>query len=83
MDWRWDCDEEFDVRAADNETLGESNLRPFDGERAEKRWCDVEGASCVAVVVIEATEPCDVLRRPAKDIDSRLALRGIEPTPED
>lgn len=39
MLWRWDCEdeEELEVRAADNETLGESNLRPLDGERAENR----------------------------------------------
>jgi len=54
-------------------------LRPFDGERAEKR-CDVvwvEGASLGATELSEATEPVEDLRRPPKDMDSRLPLRGM------
>ena len=54
-------------------------MRPFDGDRAEKR-CDtvwVEGASLGATELSEATEPVEDLRRPPKDIESRLPLRGM------
>jgi hypothetical protein len=61
------------------ETFGLRSLRPLDGERAENRWdvvC-VEGASLGATELSEATEPVEDLRRPPKDMDSRLPLRGI------
>lgn len=54
-------------------------MSPFDGERAEKR-CDVvwvEGASLGATELSEATEPVEDLRRPPKDMESRLPLRGM------
>ena len=61
------------------ETFGLRSLRPLDGERAENRWDDacVEGASLGATELSEATEPVEDLRRPPKDMDSRLPLRGI------
>jgi hypothetical protein len=54
-------------------------LRPFDGDRAENRCDDVRvaGASLGATELSEATEPVEDLRRPPKDMDSRLPLRGI------
>lgn len=70
----------MEVLAADKDTFGESNLSPLEGERAENLCRDVDGVSCVAVD-IEATEPVDVFRMPAKDMDSRLGLR-IEPAAE-
>jgi len=61
------------------ETFGLRSLRPFDGERAENRCDDdwVWGASLGATELSEATEPVDDLRRPPKDIESRLPFRGI------
>jgi hypothetical protein len=54
-------------------------LRPLDGDRAENRCTDVwvEGASLGATELSEATEPVEDLRRPPKDMESRLPLRGI------
>ena len=65
------------------ETFGLRSLRPLDGDRAENRcddvWVDVwvEGASLGATELSEATEPVEDLRRPPKDMESRLPLRGI------
>lgn len=65
------------------ETFGLRSLRPLDGERAENRcddvWVDVwvEGASLGATELSEATEPVEDLRRPPKDMESRLPLRGM------
>lgn len=71
--------DELEEREWVRATFGLSNLRPFDGERAEKRCDDVcvGAASLGATELSEATEPVDDLRRPPKDMDSRLPLRGI------
>ena len=70
--------DELDEREWVRATFGLSSLRPFDGERAEKRCDDVcaGAASLGATELSEATEPVDDLRRPPKDMDS-LPLRGI------
>ena len=76
--WMLGVDEElFDDRAVGSETLGLSSLRPFEGERAENRWCECDdacGCSCAAELV-DATELVEDLRRP-NESDSRF-LRGI------
>jgi hypothetical protein len=71
--------DELEEREWVRATFGLSNLRPFDGERAEKRYDDVcvGAASLGATELSEATEPVDDLRRPPNDMDSRLPLRGI------
>ena len=72
-------DELFEDRAVGSETLGLSNLRPFEGDRAEKRWCECVVGCCGwswAPELVDATELVDDLRSPPNDIDSRL-LRGI------
>ena len=71
--------DELEEREWVRATFGLSSLRPFDGERAEKRCDDVwvGAASLGATELSEATEPVDDLRRPPKDMDSRLPLRGI------
>lgn len=62
-----------------SETFGLRSLRPLDGESAENRCDDVwvEGASLGATELSEATEPVEDLRRPPKDMESRLPLRGM------
>ena len=68
----------LDDRAVGSETFGLSSLRPFDGDRAEKRCCEcvVGGWSCWAPEFIDVTELVEDLRRPPNESDSRF-LRGI------
>ena len=71
--------DELEERECVRETFGLRSLRPFDGERAEN-LCDVvwvEGASLGATELSEATEPVEDLRRPPKDMESRVPFRGI------
>lgn len=64
----------FKERAVDKEIFGLRSLRPFDGDKAENRWCEDEDSfPTVASVEAEAT---DGLRKPVKEMDSLLLLRG-------
>lgn len=64
--------EEFEERRLG---LGPSNLRPLDGERAENLWDD-DVSALLPEAGIETTDPVEGLRRPIKDIESRLDFRG-------
>ena len=68
----------LDDRAVGRDTFGLRSLRPFEGDRAEKRCCEcvVCGWSCWAPEFIDVTELVDDLRRPPNESDSRF-LRGI------
>lgn len=67
--------DELDERG--REILGLRSLRPFDGERAEKRWCEDDDDSVGAWdVEAEATDDVDDLRKPLNDMDSRFDFLG-------
>lgn len=66
------AEEAFEDLEEGTEIFGLSSLRPFDGESAENRWWVSGGAT----EETDATEPVEDFRRPVKDIESRLALRG-------